>query len=364
MTTSRYDIYCTSKDAWDGMYQAICNAKTSIYWELYMFLDDEVGKKFFDTLAQKAQDGVDVKLTIDYFGSFFLPSKRVQSLRNAGVDVTLFGEREHWYRGLWKRFVTRTHRKILIVDEQIGFIGGVNVQKDMADWMDLHVRIEGKAVRSLLRAFARGYIIAGGEKKNVKHLLKYKFRVEKDIKDVEFIYDEPKKHSRVRKKYTQALLKARERVILFSPYYFPDKKFLQALWSARKRGVKIDLLIPFRSDVRIATYASYAFFSILKKNGVNIHLTDCMMHGKGVVVDDDWAMIGSSNIDQISFEDNYEANVKISDKKTVKKIKTAVETWLEKSTQLEKKNWEKRGQLHKMGEWVALKLRKMWHPKQ
>lgn len=361
MKKSKYKIYSSTKDAWDAMYSAISNAKQSIYWELYIFIDDDAGKRFFDKLEEKAKEGIDVKLVVDAFGSIKLSKKRAHSLKESGAEIIFFNERKKRYRGWWKMVYRRSHRKILIVDETVGFIGGVNIREDMEHWSDIMLRIEGKSVHSLLRAFAKMYIISGGNKKKVKHLLKYKFRVRSDIKDLEFVYDDPdKKRSKSRKIYAEALLKARERVILFSPYYFPDKKFFKAVFAARKRGVKVDLLIPFRSDVRIATYATYAWFSLMKKFGVNIHMTQNMMHGKGVIVDDEWAMVGSSNIDRMSFYDNYEANVKIKNKKQVRKIKNILRGWIKRSKKVDGKQWNKRGIFERLKEWFSSSLFRWW----
>ncbi|MBU0660813.1 phosphatidylserine/phosphatidylglycerophosphate/cardiolipin synthase family protein [Patescibacteria group bacterium] len=360
MDQSKYTIYSKTEEAWDGMYKSIQHATQSIYWEMYIFSDDIIGKKFLDLLEKKAKEGLDVKLIIDAFGSFWVSNKRANSLKKAGVDMHFFSERKHKYRGWWRMLISRTHRKILIIDENIGFIGGVNVQDSMKDWLDIQVKIEGKVVHSLLRAFAKMYIICGGYKKEVRHLLKYKFRVLND--KINFIFDHAhKKKSFARKKYTEALLKARERVILFSPYYFPDKKFLYALWQARKRGVKVDLLIPFRSDLRIVTYAAYAWFSVMKKMGVNVRLSKKMMHGKGVIMDDDWTMVGSSNIESTSFHDNYEANVQISDKVFVKRMKDIVEGWMKDSLSLEDIKWEKRGWWQKVQERMARRMYRFWH---
>lgn len=362
-SSSQYQIYSTSKTAWEAMYKAILGATQSVYWELYIFIDDETGKNFFDLLETKAKQGVDVKLIIDSLGSFWVSRKRIHSLEAAGVDVRFFSERKHRYRGLWSKIISRTHRKVLVIDEEVGFIGGVNIQKHMEEWLDLQIRLEGKVVHSLLRAFAKMYIICGGNKHEVRHLLKYRFRVQHD--EVDFIFDEGNKEkSRAKTKYIEALFKARERVILFSPYYFPDKQLLHAMWSARKRGIKVDLLIPFRTDMRIATYAAYTWFSFMKKIGVNVRLSKKMMHGKGVIMDDDWAMVGSSNLDPTSFRDNYEANVKISNKKFVRKIKKTVSTWLEDTLSLDDIKWEKRGWFHKLKESIALRLYRMWHRKE
>jgi cardiolipin synthase len=357
---SVYDVYSNTQEAWEAMKNAILGAKKSIYWEVFTFADDEIGHPFFDILEQKARAGVDVKVIIDSLGTFWFAKPRVESLKAAGVELLFFYDRKKKYRGWWKRMWERTHRKILIVDEQIGFIGGVNVEKRMENWLDIHVRVEGKVVRSLLRSFAKMYIICGGEKHKIQHLLKYHFRVREA--GVDFVYDDPTSpRSSVREKYTEGLLKARERVILFSPYYFPDREFLKALWAARRRGVRIDLLIPFRSDLRIVTYASYCLFNLMRKFGVKVYLTKQMMHGKGVVMDDDWAMVGSSNLDHTSFYDCYEANILIKDPLFIKRVKTKLEEWMKDADDLDTMRWDKRGIWHKIKEWFAYKLYSRWH---
>ncbi|MBI5221989.1 MAG: phosphatidylserine/phosphatidylglycerophosphate/cardiolipin synthase family protein, partial [Candidatus Magasanikbacteria bacterium] len=352
MRDSGYQIYSTSKDAWDAMYQAISGAKKSIYWELYIFLDDEAGNPFFDLLEQKARAGVDVKIVVDSWGSFWLSNQRVKRLKEAGVDLRFFHERKHRYRGWWKRLWSRTHRKILVADETVGFIGGVNIGKKMKDWLDIHVRLEGNVVHSLLRSFAKSYVICGGDRRNVRRLLKHKFKLLSG--QDELVLDEPHEcRSSAREKYAKALSLARKRVIFFSPYYFPDKKFLLALWRARKRGVRVDLLIPFRTDVKLMALAAYAWFSILKKAGVKVHFLNQMLHGKGVIVDDDWAMVGSSNLEHTSFYDNYEANLQIADRATVKSLKDIVEGWMKKSMNLREEHLSGRSYWQRFQQWLA-----------
>ncbi len=362
METSKYQIYSTSQEAWDAMHRAIRDAKKSIYWELFIFIDDEVGRGFFDILEEKARAGVDVKIVVDYLGSFWLSRKRAQQLRKSGVDLQFFyGNKplRSWWRALW----SRTHRKILVVDETIGFIGGVNIQAYMKDWWDIHVRVEGTIVYALLRSFAKSYIYAGGKRKNVKHLrMRAKELRIKDLdSDIELISEEPnQRFSRIRRYYTEAFHNAKKHIILFTPYYFPDRQFLKALWQARKRGVKVDLLLPLRGDTRVATYAAYAWFSFLLKIGVNVRLTENMMHGKGAIIDDDWAIVGSSNLDHISFYDNYEANIRIKNPLFVKSLRKTIDSWVIKSKLVDQITWERRGKWHRFKEWVSAWLYYLW----
>lgn len=345
------------------MYAAAERATSSIYWEMFIFIDDEAGMRFFDLFEKKAKEGVKIILLLDSYGSFGLSKKTIARLKQSGVDIQFFFEkRKYIIRSLWRRLWSRTHRKILVIDEHIGFIGGVNIRKDMRDWLDIHVRITGPIVRSLLRAFAKGYIIAGGKKANVRHLLKYKIRTKNTADEVEFVFDQPAAgRSAVRRRYVDALRKARRRVVLFSPYYVPDKKFLTALWKARKRGVHVDLLLPLRADVRFVTYAAYGLFSLMHRYGVRVHLVKSMMHGKGIIVDDSWAMIGSSNIDHTSFFDNFEANIKITNRGFVQKITTLVEGWMQDADRMSKKTLRARGRIATFVSWLSLYLYSWWY---
>lgn len=362
MSSSAYTIYDTTGQAWTAMYKAIENATSSIYWEVYIFVDDKVGTRFFDLLEEKAGQGVEVKLIIDYWGSFALSRKRVNRLKGKGIDVLLFQERKPRYKTFWKRFSIRTHRKVLIIDQRLGFIGGVNIQKDMNDWLDLHMCIRGTVVKSLLRSFARLYVLSGGKKEKIRHILRSaRFRPGAQQDQTRMIYDQPRgRYSRARKKYLEALRKASKQVILFSPYYFLDAQFLKALWKAKKRGVRVDLLIPLRTDLRLATYAAFAWFALLKRAGVRIHILKKMMHGKGLIVDEDWAMIGSSNIDHPSFYHNYEANIRLKDKRVVRKLKRIALRWIGSAHSLDDLRWQKRGFWHKLKERLAMKGYAYW----
>ncbi len=356
---AEYNIYHTTKEAWEAMLVAIAEAKRSIYWEMYILVDDDAGNRFFDLLTSKAKEGLEIKIILDYWGSFWLSNKKINELKATGIDIRIFQPRKNPFAGFKDWFMRRTHRKILIVDDRIGFVGGVNVDKNMENWDDLVVELRGKPVRSLLRSFARTYIICGGDKKTVYHLFKYRYRVHHDTFDI--VYDDiDRTESRIKNKYLESIYKARERIILFSPYYFPDKHFLQALWTARKRKVRIDLLIPFRTDVRFATYAAYAWFSVMSKLGVKVHLTKNMMHGKGMVVDDDLAFVGTSNLEHSSFDYNQEVNVALKDKKVVARVKHILEKWILDADTLDQKRWDRRGWFSKFKEIVARKLYAFW----
>lgn len=358
--TQNYKIYDNTKEAWRGMLEAIILAEKSIFWEMYTLVDDDIGNNFFDILKQKASAGVDVKMIVDYWGSFWLSKKKVEELRNSGIEVLIFRERKNKLRGMLYGFNRRNHRKIMLVDEKVGFIGGVNIDKRSRDWFDIQIAVYGSQVYHLLWFFAKSYIRNGGKKKNVRHLFQYFNHFKKNKTD--FVYEHGQRtKSLVKNIYKKALLRAREKVVLFSPYYYPDLDLIKTMREARKRGIKIELLIPMRTDVKIATYVNYAWFNLMEKLGIDIYVTKKMMHGKGVIVDDDWAMVGSSNINNISFYDSDEANLQFFDKKIIGKLKRVIDRWRFHSDLLKNTMWHKRSKLQKIVEWCAMKIYKFWY---
>ena len=333
------------------MYHSISKAKKSIYWESYIFLDDEIGKKFITLLMKKAKKGVEVILLFDALGSYWISKKSIQALTHAGVDVRLFSRKRTLssLKELYRFLRERTHRKILVVDNTVGFIGGVNVKKSHADWLDVVVRISGAICRHLSRAIAKNYIFSGGDKKNVKHILHPHLTT---LKSLEFIFQERK--LTVRKAYIQALRQAKEHILFATPYYAPDPGFLLEISRAVKRGVKVDLIIPFRTDVKFVTYLARAFFSLTHLLGVRLHLLNKMMHGKAVVVDDKFAIVGSSNLDRSSFKYNYEASAKITQRVAVRKVKKILEQWKQRyGVRFDVKKWAQRGWWRRVKEWFV-----------
>lgn len=319
-----HKFYNTTASAWEGMSEAILSAEKSIYWEIFAFLDDVAGNPFIDLLCDKAKAGIDVKLVIDAFGSFYLSQKAVARLRNAGAKVLFFHTLRpgfslaRWWRRVWHR----THRKILIVDKQVAFIGGVNVVEYSAKWHDLHVRLTGKIIVPLLYAFGRAYVRAGGDKKEVHDLLHPKL-IENlsNLKEkVSLILHSPLQattKSPFKDFYKQALGNAKESFNLLTPYYVPDKEFLNLVSKACARGVKVNIITPWKTDERLLRYLGSMLFGVSAKAGAVFYFLKHMNHGKAVTVDDKLGMVGSANLTPRSFYINHEIGVTFSDKKMV-----------------------------------------------
>jgi len=328
-----YQFFGTTLEAWDAMYQAILGAQKFVYWEVYMFFDDAAGHRFVDLLCAKARSGVEVKIIIDAIGSMELSARSEGRLKNAGVEVLWYnpifqgGIFKRWLKHLWKR----DHRKILVVDGDIGFVGGVNVSAHHRDWQDLHLRVSGcPAVRGLAYGFARIYVKCGGDKKKMEAIFHPHLRCIKNLPArVNYIFHSPDYRSRRRllRLFYKTLDIAKESITLLTPYYSPDPDFIRMLERAARRGVRIDLIVPARSDMEFMEIIAQKYFNKMIKLGANIYVSDKMNHAKVVSVDDKIGMVGSINLTHRSFHDNEEVGAVFTDHDMVQELNKMISGW-------------------------------------
>ncbi len=329
-----YKFYNTTALAWEGMRQAVFDAKKSIYWEIYTLVDDEAGKPFVDILCEKAKASLDVKLIIDAIGSYYLSKEAIRRLKSSGVKFLIFHHLkpdfniQNWWRRVWYR----THRKVLIVDEETVFIGGVNVFKNASDWYDLHLKLSGKIVFPILAGFAQTYIRAGGDRKEVEHLLSPKMpSITENLQEkIKFIFHAPLQRatkSPFKTFYKQALGTAKEKFNLLTPYYVPGREFLGQVSRAKDRGVKVSIIIPWKTDIRLMQYMAQMFCGISAKAGAAFYFLKKMNHGKAVSVDNTLGMVGSANLTPRSFYINQEAGVVFAQEQMVEELDHILEDW-------------------------------------
>lgn len=336
--------------------RAIQEAKESIYWESFIFSPDEIGQKFLSVLKEKARAGVEVKLIFDGYGNFWFDNLALKELREAGAEVFYFNpiRLSYLWRGL-RYWLERTHRKVLIVDGRVGFIGGVNVEKTMSGWFDLQVRVEGPIVQSLLKSFARSYLAGGGLMSRVKHIFYLPIVKERYWR---VLWHKPRSEfSSVRRIYLQSIGRARHSLTLVSPYFLPDREFLAALKQARERGVKVDLILPWRTNHLFLNYAMRAYWQLYDRLGLKIHLFKQMIHAKAMMVDDKWAMVGSSNFDAQSFYHSHESNLIFTHRQMIKDLKKIIAGWKKKSRLFQLLKWQKRSWVERIYEVICRLLR-------
>lgn len=360
-----YKFYRTTNDALQAMREAIFGAQKSIYWEIYSLIDDSVGGPFIDILCEKARAGLEVKVIVDAIGSFELSRLAISRLRGAGVDVVYYNTISprlamfSWAKSLGRR----NHRKILIIDKDIVYIGGVNVAKIYSTWNDLHVRITGKVVAPLLRSFARSYIHCGGNKKNVRHLLNSKFilEVEEIKKRLKFILNSPVhlKFSRTREIFLNSLSKTNSKFNLLTPYFVPDRKFFYLVDEARERGVVVDLFLPFRPDHKFIEWVGGFYSKMAHKHGINVYLSRIMNHGKAMTADNAVGFVGSANYTPRSFFNNEEAGILFTDNMMVEELNLIFDDWRKTGISLDDSNYLHFGWKGKVKDWLGQILGKI-----
>ena len=359
-----YKFYNTTVSAWEGMRQAILDAKKSIYWEIYTLVDDLAGRPFINILRDKAKAGLDVKLITDAIGSFNLSKEAIGQLKSSGVKFLTFNHLrpdfiiQDWWRRVWHR----THRKILIIDEELAFVGGVNITQASSDWYDLHLKLSGKIVRPILFGFARSYVRAGGDKNDVAHLLRPKLIAGvNDLKEkINFIFHSPlhtARKSPFKIFYRQALDAAKEKFNLLTPYYVPDRQFLELVSRAKRRGVKINIIMPWKTDIRLMQYMARMFYGISAKAGAVFYFLKKMNHGKAVSVDNSMGMVGSANLTPRSFYINQEAGVTFSHEPMVEELNHILDDWKSEAASLADLGLgNKRGWYGRFKDWWLNKL--------
>jgi cardiolipin synthase A/B len=311
----------SGEEAFPAMLDAICRARRSICLETYIFESDETGRRFTAALCERAQAQVSVRVIYDAVGSLELATAERNALQDAGVQTVEYHPIIPWRPRF--NLTRRDHRKILVVDNEVGFTGGLNLNNDYAPadqggagWLDMHCELRGPVVLDLARAFHRVWVREGGRY--------YHPPTRRDIESAPAqgpalarIVDNRKVRRRgaIRRAYLRAINQANESVLIMNAYFLPDRGLRAALRRAVKRGVDVRVIIPERSDIRSIEFAATHIVGRLMKRGVKILCwPDRMMHAKTAVVDDVWSTIGSYNLDSRSFLYNLEVIVEVIDR--------------------------------------------------
>lgn len=301
-----------------AMLQAIREAERSVTLETYIWKSGEVSDAFIEALTERAEAGVKVHILLDGAGSVLLENEDIERMRKAGIDVHRY-QRDRWYR-VKLNVNHRTHRKLLVVDGRVGFTGGVCIDDTwMGDadshdvWRETHFRIEGPAVRQMQGIFSDNWL------ETTSRVL---------VGEDYFPALEPAGGQRVqmyksgpgaspenaRLGYFLAIAAARESIRLSHAYFIPDDLAVDLLLRARRRGVRVEVIVPGVVDSRIGRAAARSRWSHLLEAGVEFHLFQrSLYHCKVMIVDDQWVTSGSVNFDNRSFAINDEANFNVFD---------------------------------------------------
>lgn len=334
-------FYHDGRPAFEAMLGAIKGAQHHIHIQFFIFRSDPSGQRFIDALCECARRGVQVRFLYDSVGSYNLSRSLLKQLTEAKGHVAAFlPVLNPLYR---LRVNLRNHRKILVVDGRVGFTGGLNIGDEylglhprFGKWRDTHVRIEGPAVEGLQRVFLEDWHFGSDE---AIHGRDYFATFEKAPGEslVQVVHSGPdSEYKAIRETYFAGILNGRSRVWIASPYFVPDAGLRDALCLAARSGIDVRYLGLFRPDKWVPFLAARFYWTDMLDAGVKVYQYSAgMMHSKMVLVDGEWASVGSANFDNRSLLLNFEANCQLFDAKLVAELEAAYLRDLEVSVRLD-----------------------------
>ena len=307
-----------------ALIEAINKAKSEIYLETYIFQDDFTGKKVAVALENAAKRGVITHLMIDGFGSKDYPEAQLRILEHSGVKIRIYRPGFLNFR-FFKTGLRRLHRKLAVIDRRLAFVGGINILHDFdgdnpTPRYDFAVAIQGTLVGTVLEAATRlWWLVSWSQlrRRNGLHTLNSPITLPESSSPTPatlILRDNLRNRRAIESAYLRAIHNANERIIIANAYFLPGKKLLKSLVDAAARGVSVSLLLQGKVEYFMQHFASQHLYAKLIEAGVNIHLyRPALLHAKVAVIDDDWATVGSSNMDPFSFQLAREANILIKD---------------------------------------------------
>lgn len=341
-------ILRNGEETFPDLLETIRAAKHHIHVEYYIVEDDEVGRAFRDALIEKAKSGVSVKFIYDDVGSTSLKRKFLRPLREAGVEVHAF--MPVFFPLLTSKANFRDHRKIVIVDGETGYLGGINisarytnVHSDRTYWRDTHLKIVGDAVKVLQLNFLLMWKFV--EKRIPEIVPEYFPEVEvDDVCMTQVAASGPDSDwANIMSAMFTAINTAREEVLITTPYLIPNDEMLMAIQTAALSGVDVKVILPAKSDSLIVQWAVMSYVKELLQAGVKVYLYEKgFIHAKTMVVDDRLCTVGTTNMDYRSFDINFEVNAFLYDAELTAELRDDFYRDLEDCSQITLERWEKR----------------------
>jgi cardiolipin synthase A/B len=308
-------VLTNGKEAFPKMMEELKKAQHHIHLEFYIVRDDNLGNEIKDILIDKAKNGVEVRFLYDAVGSWQLSKQYINELRSAGVEFIPFAPVHLPFLNNKVNF--RNHRKIVVIDGRVGFVGGLNIgdeyigrNKYFGNWRDTHLYVRGEGVRSLQTVFLRDWFYMTGKTLlNSDYLIK-----EHDVDQIQggfqLIAGGPDtRWETIKMLFFSMMTSAQKSIWIATPYFIPDEDILSAIKIAALSGLDVRLLVPNRPDKKIVYYGSQSYYPELLEAGVKIYqYNKGFLHSKILIVDNELASIGTSNMDMRSFHLNFEVN--------------------------------------------------------
>lgn len=360
---NKAEILINGKEKFESLFKDLNNAIHHIHLEYYIIKDDNIGNELINIICKKAKSGVSVRLSFDDVGSK-ISNKAKQKLKNSGVEFYAF--MPVLFPGFTGKMNYRNHRKIVVIDGEIGYLGGINVSDNYVNykngesfWRDTHLRIEGEAVKSLQLHFLMTWDFVSNSKLNITHNFFPKTSIKQELA-IQIAASGPDTDwANIMEAIFVAINTADDYVYITTPYFIPNEQIITALQVAAKAGIDVRLLIPKASDSWTAKHATNSYLEKLLEADVKVYrYTKGFIHAKTIVVDDKFSTIGTANLDYRSFNINFEINALIYNSKTSLELKSHFLDDLKDSEELVLPDWQNRSAMNKIKEAYS----RLWSP--
>ena len=360
---NKAQVIINGNATFEALFESCKSAQNFIHLEYYIFHADDIGSQLIEILCHKAKSGVSVKIIYDYVGSQ-LSSSVVKNMESSGVEIFPF--MPVWFPNLTRKLNYRDHRKIAIIDGVTGFVGGVNIsdeycnlESDNMYWRDMHLKVEGDVVKSLQSQFLLNWSFVTNNEIEVKesYFPKIEFQENLPIQIVASGPDSDAPH--IMRAIFSAINSAKASIKITTPYFIPNDQILTALKTASKSGIEVTLIIPQDGDSWAAKYATYSYVQELLEAEINVYCyCKGMIHAKTLIIDDEFVMIGTSNMDYRSFNINFEINALIYDESLGREMSVIYSKDIENSKLLDLESWGRRPLMSKLKE----SFNRLWAP--
>lgn len=365
-THNRVKLLESGEEKFEDLFDAIRKAEHHIHLEYFNFRNDSIAGLTFKLLAQKAQEGVEVRALFDAFGNFSnnqpLKKKHLKAIRESGVEIVKFDPFRFPYIN---HAYHRDHRKIVIIDGKIGYTGGMNIADyyieglpEIGEWRDMHVRIEGEGVNYLQDIFLDMWNKTAKQAIGGKDYYPLQDDSINDNKRIAIVDRYPIKAPKtMRKVYAHAIETAEKKVQIINPYFTPTRTIKKAIKKALKKGTKVEIMIPGKSDISFSPEGAFYIANKLRKRGADIYVFNGgFHHSKIMMIDSLYCTVGSTNLNSRSLCYDYEVNAFIFDEETTHKLIDMFEKDQQNSTLLTKDIYKQRSAWKRLVGWFAYLL--------
>lgn len=361
---NRVELLMNGHDKFVDLFEAIRGARHHIHLEYFNFRNDSIANALFDLLAQKAAEGVKVRALFDAFGNWSnnrpLKKKHLEDIRRRGIEIVKFDPITFpWFN----HAAHRDHRKIVVIDGKIGYTGGMNIADyyikglpKIGEWHDIHVRIDGDAVRYLQGIFLTMWNRETGQHVGGPEYFPDTPQLPDSIAEEIMIVDRtPRETPRsISRAYAASIRSADSLIRIVNPYFVPTKSIQEALKHALKKGTEVEIMVPRVSDVPFTPEAAFYILHKLMKRGAKVYLFNGgFHHSKVMMVDGSFCTVGTANLNSRSLRYDYETNAFIFDPETTAELTGMFEHDKGRSTLLTPEVWKERSAWKKFVGWFA-----------